>query len=795
MNNLLINWSNRQAVRTAVLLLAICFTQSIALAVYEKKDGYPWNLKLHGWHDRAIAEKLGQGWFLNVGPTGLRARITHEHPAYFTIKFVFDNSPAAGKIKAGDIVVGANGKIMTVPHKFGRRDPSWQGPMTGMAQLIEDSQGKDGKLDLIVWPGGDKAKKKTVTLQIKPVGRFSPTYPFDCPRSDKLITSLCDFLVGEYKRDGRFLKNVHTHSTCVLALMASGEKKYWPLVQHIVSGYRQKRYSPDNGGGFPTWGWGYDGIVMGEYYMLTKDRSLIPAVASLVRAYELGMDYRAGSFSHKPFPFIQNRIAAGGPKGYGAMSQPGGMAMIAMSIFEQAGLPNSTRAHNRLHQAYLHSWSPGGEIGYGFKSWDYAIIELKDPKKSPAHSKHGIGYICPTGMKDIGEYTITWPDKNEKRAGMTSLDTRWVKAEADTNIVYQRGGATRLVIRNMTHPEPKGPFNITGKPIGHYGRAGQGALAHLIGSASRKSWKYIGDHHANACASSPNDILRGHASTLMGTMWGSLGAARAEKKRFRAYMDQIKWWFIMAQTHDNGFVVMPGNDYASTDHVYATRNLPSATAALILSVKNRRLQITGADSPSGSANKPLSENGTNPQASGDSRDASALAEAEKLIAEKQYVKAATILRKLAVAKPGTDIAKKAAERLKALQDDPAIGQSIVDAEADSFEVRCVAAKDRKDYALAIGLYEQYVGRFPKASRFAKVKATLDSLKSDDTIQATIKNSQAESDCKGWMSLADHYVNLGMYKKAREYLTKIVDNYGDTDWGVKARKRLAKIPNR
>jgi len=171
----------------------------------------------------------------------------------------------------------------------------------------------------------------------------------------------------------------------------------------------------------------------------------------------------------------------------------------------------------------------------------------------------------------------------------------------------QRGGASHLVIRDMTRPEPRRPYRITGKPIGHYGRAGQGALAHLIGGASRKSWKFLGDHYANACAGSPNDILRGHASTLMGTLWGSLGAARAEEKRFRAYMDQIKWWFIMAETHNGGFVVMPGNDYASTDHVYGHRNLPTATAALILSVKNRRLQITGAESRGGSAINPLVE--------------------------------------------------------------------------------------------------------------------------------------------------------------------------------------------
>ena len=35
----------------------------------------------------------------------------------------------------------------------------------------------------------------------------------------------------------------------------------------------------------------------------------------------------------------------------------------------------------------------------------------------------------------------------------------------------------------------------------------------------------------------------------------------------------------MGQTHDGGFVPMPGRDYASTDHVYATRVMPSAIAA------------------------------------------------------------------------------------------------------------------------------------------------------------------------------------------------------------------------
>lgn len=203
--------------------------------------------------------------------------------------------------------------------------------MLDMAKLIEDSQGKDGKLEFIILPGGNKSAEKTVTLQIESIGRFSPTWPFNCPRSDKQMIDLCDFLAGEYKRAGKFESQVQTHSASVLALMASGEKKYDSVVREIMSDYGKKRYDPNNEAGFPASGYGYDGILMGEYYLLTKDRSLLPAIESLNNCLLLGQTPDSGGFSHKPFPAIQQRVAAGGPKGYGDMAMPGGLTMLAMS--------------------------------------------------------------------------------------------------------------------------------------------------------------------------------------------------------------------------------------------------------------------------------------------------------------------------------------------------------------------------------------------------------------------------------------------------------------------------------
>lgn len=578
--------------RCLLLTVLACLVATPASAVYEKQDGFPWNLKLHGYHDREIAEKLGEGFFMNVGPTGIRAQITHKHPTAFTVRFVFSKSPAAGKIKPGDVIVGANGKTMTTAHQFGRRTVSgWDGPMTAMAILIEEAQGKDGKLELIVWPKGNKKDEKKVEIQIATPGRFSKTFPYNCERSDKLMIDLCDFLVQEYEREGKFGRP-HAHGAAILALMASGENKYSKLIRSVMSKYEGKRYDPENGGGFPTWGWGYDGVVMGEYYMLTKDKKLVPAMESLAAAYRDGQDWSTGGYMHKPYAFITRRIAGGGPKGYGSMSQPGGLAMVAQSIFEQAGLKFDEDCYQRIHQAFNTSVGANGEIGYGFKQWDHAVIEVQGESRDNVKNKRGIGFRLVDGLEGIDEFKVVWPTPKDPR--YKPID--WIKNESKNVRAYITNKNQLVLIRDMSKKAPTSPMRHSGKRTGHYGRSGLGAIAHSIGSKAHPEWKYLAQHMGQACANSPESIFDGHASTLMHTHWGSLGAYHGGEKGFRHYMDGIKWWFIMGQTHDGGFVPMPGRDYASTDHVYATRIMPSAIAALILSVKEQKLQITGASS-------------------------------------------------------------------------------------------------------------------------------------------------------------------------------------------------------
>ena len=173
-----------------------------------------------------------------------------------------------------------------------------------------------------------------------------------------------------------------------------------------------------------------------------------------------------------------------------------------------------------------------------------------------------------------------------------------------------------------------------------------------------------------------------------------------------------------------------------------------------------------------------------------------LAEAEKAIAEKHYTQAANDLARLAAAYAGCDFGDKAEQKLQMLQTDPQIKEIIklaeINAKADALEAKAVAAEKEKKYAKAIKLYEQYVSAFPKARRYKQVKSHLAAMKSDKAIQDTICSKDADRDCRKWLMMADNYINAGMVDKARPYLEKILDKYGQTNWAAKARQRLAKI---
>jgi dienelactone hydrolase len=174
----------------------------------------------------------------------------------------------------------------------------------------------------------------------------------------------------------------------------------------------------------------------------------------------------------------------------------------------------------------------------------------------------------------------------------------------------------------------------------------------------------------------------------------------------------------------------------------------------------------------------------------------AIAAAELALNAKNYAMAAKQFVEVSVAFSGHEFGKQASEHLKTMEADPiaarAIAQARLDAEADSLEAQAIAAEQSQNYSKAMEAYELCVSKYPTAHRVDAVKAKLAALQSNKTIQAGIGAKHADADCRSWLSLADNFIQSGIPEKARPYLQKIIDTYGDTPWADQARERLKQL---
>jgi TolA-binding protein len=56
----------------------------------------------------------------------------------------------------------------------------------------------------------------------------------------------------------------------------------------------------------------------------------------------------------------------------------------------------------------------------------------------------------------------------------------------------------------------------------------------------------------------------------------------------------------------------------------------------------------------------------------------------------------------------------------------------------------------------------------------------------------LRDKAAARECRGWLSVADSYIEANNKDKAREFLRKIVQKYPDTTWALKAKVRLRNL---
>lgn len=195
------------------------------------------------------------------GPVGIGIDLVQ--PAFtMKVRNVEPGSPAemTGSIKKGQIIDTINGQKLT------KIDPRIQ-----LGDIIYNVQATDGKVTLVVRDTVD-APAKTVVVNIPVLGPYSPTWPLDCEKSNKIVSDLADYL-----RQKEEIALSHDAGPSLLFMVSTGEAKDLEVarrwVKHFHDDYKDKKQiSAQN------WTVGYMGIALCEYYLRTGDDKAIHVI-------------------------------------------------------------------------------------------------------------------------------------------------------------------------------------------------------------------------------------------------------------------------------------------------------------------------------------------------------------------------------------------------------------------------------------------------------------------------------------------------------------------------------------
>jgi hypothetical protein len=278
----------------------------------------------------------------HLGPTGLFGVTS---PTDIRITKVEPGSPADGKIKDGDVIVAAGG----VPFKDNTR--------MVLANSIDQAETEQAKGILTLALNGGRK----VDLKLKVLGTYSPTAPYECQKTEAIITQTAEAIT----RSKEFA--VHGVPIDLLGLLATGDTKYVDVVKKVI--HSAPWASPDlelSLADSGIWRWGYTNLLLAEYYLLTRDEFVLPALRTYSVALAEGRD-AAGLWGHRVANPENNRGQLHGRlPGYAVMNQSSLPCFISLMLADKCGIkhPEIQAAIEQTHGFYT-DFIGKGTLPYG----------------------------------------------------------------------------------------------------------------------------------------------------------------------------------------------------------------------------------------------------------------------------------------------------------------------------------------------------------------------------------------------------------------------------------------------
>ena len=365
-----------------MLLGALCVSPGTASAqVHYHEDGSPWKQRADRGPDAEV-----DGWYYNLGITGIRVQLVPEAPKHLLVKHVFEDTPAYRRVRPGDLIVGVNGEPFRTEHKngYGMDKFGPDGPILEFARALEASQGAKGKgrLTLNLLRDG-KPARAALPIGTK-YGTFSRTFPGDCPKTKRILGELYRYLAEHQQEDGSW-GSPPLDLFAPLALLASEDPRYLPLVAKNVRMHARTTQAEDESW-LINWRYMAAAIVMSEYYLLTK-KSWVPRELDEVYRFLLSSQYTDMSQinpktrEERPQDLPKSKMGAHGGwghnpgfEGYGPISMLTAQGALALALMKHCGIDVDRKRHDMAYDFLTRGTGLNGYLWYedkvaGDKDW------------------------------------------------------------------------------------------------------------------------------------------------------------------------------------------------------------------------------------------------------------------------------------------------------------------------------------------------------------------------------------------------------------------------------------------
>ncbi len=303
----------------------------------------------------------------NLGATGLRGWIYTRPETYLDsiqgrttavsrqilVTHVGAKSPSDGVLHVDDVILGVDGKLFSDDAR------------KGIALAIQDAEKQEngGILRLTCWRSGTV---KEVNIKLQVMGTYSDSAPYGCAKSKKIFDEACAVLAHEP------LQENWNGAINGLALMASGNPEYLPRVRDFAHKIGPTTLNLTAREGMVIWDWGYRSLFLCEYYLLTGDNEVLPAITTYTVTLAKGQSMY-GTFGHGvALPTADGKLHGSIPP-YGPVNEAGLIGNLAIALGRKCGVrePEVEDAMVRA-SSFFGYYVDKGAIPYGeHEPWPY----------------------------------------------------------------------------------------------------------------------------------------------------------------------------------------------------------------------------------------------------------------------------------------------------------------------------------------------------------------------------------------------------------------------------------------